>query len=522
MPRVSLSVVCWLSTTVAVVSGSARAEDVVAPLSPALAAIPESYRRGFSSVRQRELRAWVEFLASPELEGREPGTAGYRTASRYVATELQAYGFSGGGDDGTYFQNFDMVRYTLEGEKSRLSVQAAGTPAVDIPLDGEISADTFAKVHWSGPWIFAGYGEAGDIDGVDTFHGIREALGGKLESATAIVFKPRHEHVPLGLLARHYGVRRLLVIDGGHKGRIRRRQAVRPRYRYEEMFDNDGLDVVYASKTVVEALLRQAGRDLATLEKMAAPPTFVLEGVEVELKLEQTEHSYRTRNVVGVLEGADPEFRNEYITAGAHLDHVGRRGDDIFFGADDDGSGCATLLALARAYAENGRRPRRSLLLLFYSVEEIGLHGSRYYVDHPTVPLENIVINFNLDMVGRNEEKKDDRPEDNVDTMHLVGSRRHSLELEPWIRRLNDGRGIGLKFEMDEDDNVYRRSDHYNFAEKGIPVTFFFGGFHPDYHKTTDTPDKINYEKLVKISRLLFALTFELGNRPERLVNNRL
>ncbi len=156
---------------------------------------------------------------------------------------------------------------------------------------------------------------------------------------------------------------------------------------------------------------------------------------------------------------------------------------------------------------------------MFFGAEEMGLHGSRYFVDNPPFPLSRMVVELQLDMVGRNEETKDEKAEDNVKSIHVVGSKKHSLELDGWAHRLNTL--TGLEFEYDMEDVVYRRSDHYSFARLGVPVLFFFSGFHPDYHKVTDTPEKLNYTKILQVSRLVYALAFEVANRPKRLVNNR-
>ena len=222
------------------------------------------------------------------------------------------------------------------------------------------------------------------------------------------------------------------------------------------------------------------------------------------------------RNLVGILEGSDPSLQSQAVAIGAHLDHVGARDGKVYQGADDDASGSSGVLALARAFAESPRRPARSVLFLLFAGEEKGLWGSRYFVDHPPIPLERVTAYIQLDMIGRNEEhlQANEGPEENLNSLHLVGSERLSLDLHRAIVSAN--RYTGLDFEYDE-EGVYRRSDQLSFAERGVPVAFFFTGFHPDYHQPSDTADKINYPKLARVLRLVFISAFELADRPAPL-----
>ena len=159
------------------------------------------------------------------------------------------------------------------------------------------------------------------------------------------------------------------------------------------------------------------------------------------------------------------------------------------------------------------------MIFALFGAEEMGLLGSRYFVDRPPVPLERIAFMVNLDMVGRNEEKGDEKAEDNVNSLHVVGVNTLSRELDAWIKRVNAH--VGLDFEYDE-ERVMRRSDHWNFIDRGVPAVFFFAGFHPDYHKPTDVPSKVNYGKVLKVTRLALSILFEVANRAQRLSINRI
>ena len=226
-------------------------------------------------------------------------------------------------------------------------------------------------------------------------------------------------------------------------------------------------------------------------------------------------------NVLGFIEGTD--LKEELIIITAHYDHLGKHEDKIFNGADDDGSGTAATLEIAEAFMlakKEGNGPRRSVLIMPVSGEEKGLLGSKYYTDHPIYPLENTVANLNIDMIGR----VDDWHE-NGDYVYLIGADMLSQELHDISEQIND-KHIGLEldytFNAEDDPNrYYYRSDHYNFAKNNIPVIFYFNGVHEDYHKVTDTVEKIDFNKIQTIARLVFLTAWELANRDERIELNK-
>jgi len=217
-------------------------------------------------------------------------------------------------------------------------------------------------------------------------------------------------------------------------------------------------------------------------------------------------------NVIGIIEGSDPVLKSEAVGLGAHLDHLGESNGTIYYGADDDGSGTTALLAIAQAIAVSKVKPKRSIVFMAFCGEEMGLIGSGYYAENPVIPLDKQICHFQMDMVGRNEEHGDEKAADNEDTVHLVGSKRISTELHDLMLKANEH--IRFRFEYDEED-VYTRSDHYQFARKGVPVAFLFSGFHPDYHQPTDTVEKINYRKIVSTARLVYLATLMAANRDK-------
>lgn len=230
--------------------------------------------------------------------------------------------------------------------------------------------------------------------------------------------------------------------------------------------------------------------------------------------------SVQTENVVAIIEGNT--YPEEYIVISSHLDHEGIKNGQIYNGADDDGSGSVALLEVAEAFkkaVEAGKGPKRSIIFLHVSGEEKGLLGSRYYTDNPLYPLANTIANLNIDMVGRTDPK---RQSDNDNYVYLIGSDRLSSQLHEVSEEANS-QTVNLELDYtfnakDDPNRFYFRSDHYNFAKNNIPVIFYFNGTHADYHKPTDTVEKIRYDLLEQRTRLIFYTAWKLANRNERIV----
>ena len=225
-------------------------------------------------------------------------------------------------------------------------------------------------------------------------------------------------------------------------------------------------------------------------------------------------------NVASIIEGS--HYPNEYIVITAHLDHVGIEGEDIFNGADDDGSGSMALLEIAQAFkmaSLDGHGPKRSIVILHVSAEEKGLLGSEYYTDNPLYPLEDTITNLNVDMIGRTDPTRDS---DNDNYIYLIGTDRLSSMLHETSERVNKNT-IDLELDYrfnawDDPNRFYERSDHYNFAKNNIPVIFYFSGTHEDYHGPGDTPDKIRYDLLTKRTKLIFHTAWEIANMDNKIV----
>jgi Zn-dependent M28 family amino/carboxypeptidase len=233
---------------------------------------------------------------------------------------------------------------------------------------------------------------------------------------------------------------------------------------------------------------------------------------------------FPTHNVVGLINGSDPRLRREVVIVGAHYDHDGEHDGRIWPGADDNASGTAGLIELAEAFGNGNKTPARSILLIAFAGEEKGELGSQHYSDHPLIPLDRVVAMLQMDMIGRNEEHAADRyfmleretAAQNANSINLIGSI-FSPDLQRTMQAVNQQIGLDLKFRYDDTpENLLRRSDQWAFLQKDIPSLFFHTGDHPDYHRPTDTADKINYPKMEKIVKLVYLAVEALGNASTR------
>jgi hypothetical protein len=453
---------------------------------------PEGLSVGFASIKSSECKEWLAYLAGKECAGRGSGQPGFQKAADFMAKHFKECGLKPMGDNGTYFQNVPFSRSRLNAEGSFFSV------------DGK---DAVLKAE--GNFGIGGINADADIRG--------EVLFVKVASDEATL-----DDVALD--------GRIVVVSGRKPGRNLRRQlflagvpailtvdTAKPASNWNVRSGSrrmSNLSTLQGTITVAAAqkLATLAGVDGAIADP-ATPSGVAIDarpGATVRLVAKAEVESIGVPNVVGLLEGTDPILKGEYVGIGAHLDHLGTDPNGVvYWGADDDGSGSTSLIAICHAFAKNPSKPKRSVLFMAFCGEEMGLIGSSYLVNHPVVPLDKMVCELQMDMVGRNEQSDTEKPEDNIDTTHLVGSKRISTELHELI--LSANKHVNFKFEYDE-ENVYTRSDHYMFAQKGIPIAFVFSGFHPDYHQPTDTPDKINYEKLANTAKLYYLAASMAAN----------
>jgi Zn-dependent M28 family amino/carboxypeptidase len=298
----------------------------------------------------------------------------------------------------------------------------------------------------------------------------------------------------------------------------------------------DSIDIPAAriSTQLAESLVAGSGRSLeqlaAAAEGAGGHGVMPIPGPVVEINASVQRRLTPARNVLAFVPGSDPELAAEVVIVCAHFDHDGANDQGVFNGADDDGSGTVALLEIAEAYAlaaARGRGPRRSVLFAAWDAEESGLLGAWYYTEAPSLPLGSTVAVLNMDMIGRNEEVPEDggrrfrglepqTAESNANAVNIMGYS-HSSDLRAELEEANAAIGLELKFRYDNNvSNLLRRSDHWPFLQVGVPATFFHTGLHPDYHRFSDTPDRINYPKMERIARLVYLTSWRLANDDGR------
>ncbi len=493
------------------------------------------------SILEKDLRKHAFELASKAYQGRLTGTPGQIKTAEYIAAHFRKLGLKplrplaagkGGKKRGrpSFFQGYPItLNKVLEGSglldsKGRLLHRHGGW----LSSDGE-------KVETAGKLIFLGRGRRGDFEGQD-LKGLIPVLDMTLpkKNRRMTVMRAMGEGFRLlgklrGLAKRasENGARGLVVLYskfptslanalnfvGIYPGKPRvslegkRRGGMsfmmRTKVPVLVLGDEDASEVLGVFGLEFETLRKDREEGKSSVGELSKGTYSFRFETEVE-------HS-RALNVCAYLPGRDPKLKKEAVVYSGHMDHLGMAPDGrIFFGADDNGSGTSCILEIAEAYAKLPKRlrPKRSILFLIVSGEELGLWGSAHFVEHPRWRLEDLVADINMDMVGRSTDKV---PSDAIALTPTYRNRDFSTLAgeTAWL-----GKAFGLR--MTNGDRFYRRSDHYNFAKKGIPVVFFCDDEHADYHMPTDTPDKLEFEKMVRVSRLSFLLGYRVANRAER------
>jgi Zn-dependent M28 family amino/carboxypeptidase len=273
------------------------------------------------------------------------------------------------------------------------------------------------------------------------------------------------------------------------------------------------------SRVLAEGVLRSSGTSLKQLRDEALQnqkftPIFIDDAI-VTIHAKAIHEIKQTENVLALLPGSDPVLKAQVVAFTAHYDHLGKTQDGVMYpGADDNGSGTTAVLELAEAFAKNPIKPKRSLLFMTVTGEEKGLFGSQYYVNNPIIPLDQTIADLNMDMIGRIDTLHGAHKDTNY--IYIIGSDKISLELDSLLQAANaesEQLTLDYKYNDEQDpERFYYRSDHYNFAKNGVPIVFFFDGIHADYHKPTDTVDKILFERMGKICRMIYDLGWKLGN----------
>ncbi len=453
----------------------------------------------------------LSIIASDALEGRETGTRGQKMAAAFIQAHFESLDLAGP-VNGSYIQTIELFSskpgdiYLIAGGKRFANFEGVAYIG-SAESGGEVKLEA----------VFVGRGNKEDFDQVN--------VEGK---AAVVLLESERSSRGAAALARERGAR-LLISFNEDPAAYERLIGQFKRYLSGSSLSltkggSTRLPAFYVSPDVASKILNTSIEKLSKAVSADAKPGALkkVKAGEVTFKTSQEWSTVKTGNVLGYLEGSDK--KDEVLVITAHYDHIGKRssgeGDLINNGADDDGSGTVTVLQLAKVFAQakkDGHGPRRSILFMTVTGEEEGLLGSEYYSEHPVFPLENTVVDLNIDMIGR----RDPQHADSQPYVYMIGSDKLSTELHELSESVNK-KYTNLIFDYmynDENhpDRLYYRSDHWNFAKKNIPIIFYFDGIHEDYHRPSDQIEKIEFDLLVKRAQCVFYTAWEIANRDQRI-----
>ena len=467
---------------------------------------PASVQRAVQSITPDDIRRRIAIIADDSMRGRDTPSPELEEVAAYIASEFRRIGLKPGGDNGTFLQRYAIDRVQFAADSSIAFVHGGGDATLAYGRDFVFSDNMFESGDYAGDLVLLTGTMGGGIQ-LDT-----AALAGKMLVVTARVRNRADRQRLLGW--RPAGVIGLTSApDSLWMTLVERSSQTQLRDPSRQV----GAPLVLTVRAgSLAPVLTRLGADSAAVQQAAqagAPLTArPLAGAQLHVhgRIRAVDRK-SAPNVVGILEGSDPRLKREYVVLSAHMDHVGVgrpvNGDSIYNGADDDASGTIAVVEAAEAFAQLQPRPKRSIIFLTVSGEEKGLWGSAYFADHAPVPVANIVADLNTDMVGRNWK----------DTIVAIG-KEHS-DLGATLNRVGAAHPE-LRMQPIDDiwpqESFYTRSDHYNFARKGVPILFFFNGTHADYHRPSDSVDKIDAEKESRIVKLVFYLGLDVANAADR------
>ena len=521
--------------------------------------ITPAERKMADEITANQLKDYLYYVASDEMEGRDTPSRGLDLTAKFMATMLSRWGFKPAGDNGTFFQKMALRRDTVD----------AANAFVEIGGKKFAYGEDFMRVFGndkgdvSAPIVYAGNGWMIKSKNVNSYQNLDvkgkyiAVYGEGIPSNQYIVPLPAgvsaadlkgergKDWADAVTYARQNGAVGVIVLpskflqenwDG------LRQQFGRTRYYVEKLVAPPVAptttasmpSIFVASREVTESLF--SGETANPLSGTAGASFDLNSSKKINFNIAPKSETVMTQNVVALWEGSDPILKNEMVAIGAHYDHDGVRpnepgADKIWNGADDDGSGTVAVLAIAEALAKAPKRPKRSVLLVWHAGEEKGLWGSEYFNKFPTVDIKNVVAQLNIDMIGRSQNPNNiipcDRPGkrcneelSGANEIYVIGSEMMSSTLGAVTKQTNDAylkMNYDYRYDDPKDKNrFFFRSDHYNYAVNGIPIVFWFDGVHEDYHQASDSPDKIDYAKMEKVTRTIFLTLWEITNLKER------
>lgn len=469
---------------------------------PGAKRVPNQWRTGFESIKEENAKDILGYLAGPELRGRGSLSTDYWAAAGFVGNELRRLGLKPAGDNGSYFHRFDLVRATTIPEST--SVESLDG-SLKIPYGPEFQTGWYGDLEKKVKFAFLHIPEKADLA---TFPWDR--LKGRIVAYTTASRRNTAFVAKIANYREEFGIEQMVSVTTEDL-------STRMPTRMTGVKDfpdprNGTVGPIRLSLKGARKLAEKTGQANIAPEN---PDQLVIETPDMEfiLKTKSTQEITPLVNVVARLEGSDPALAKEAIVFGSHLDHIGPSTDGIRYGADDNASGCTANLMIARAMTLNPTKPKRSLMFCFWAAEEAGVWGSYAYVSRPTMKPEDMAAYINMDMLGRNEEIGVEIAENNVNVVYPGSVLTTSKDF--YDRLIESNAFVNLRFKPDKTDRT-NRSDTRNFVWKKVPTVKIFTGEHPDYHKAGDTIDKINWTKLVNISKWLYISASELATRPDR------
>jgi Zn-dependent M28 family amino/carboxypeptidase len=507
--------------------------------------VPASRATGYKAIQAQDLRSDIEYLSSKPLGGRMSLSPGSELAIKFIADEFKQVGLKPL-VNGTYLQPIEMVEYHPDLARMGLTVTVGGKSENYIFLKDFSGTFPDSKTV-SGQLVFAGYGiTAPEFNNYDDYAGID--ANGKIvvvfdhepqENDPKSIFNgvgnTRYANIRLKILnAQKHGAIAVLVANEPNRKhpsnieRLARIKGIEERYRMmpqQALADSETKIPAFSlNDNIVNQIFSTSGMkpgDVQTqLDKTLKPVKVDLKGATADMKIVNADRRVATTyNVVGLLEGSDPKLKNETVIISGHYDHDGTYGGNMYPGADDNASGSAGVMELAKAFTANPTKPKRSIVFAVFAAEERGLLGSYYYAAHPLRPLETTRVVINFDMIGRNEAPSAQTQgliqiaSDTSNELNLIGTK-NSPDYKATVAQADQTVGLKLNYKWDNDAalNVFQRSDQFPFALHNIPAVWWFTGFHPDYHQPTDTVEKINFDKMVKILKLAYLSGFQFGD----------
>ena len=503
-------------------------------------------RKTVEGVTADQLRNYLYFVASDEMEGRDTPSRGLDTTAKFIGMNLSRWGFKPAGDDGTFYQHIDLLRYKIDPAATTLNIAGQqfvwGTDFLAAANAGSVT---------NAPLVFGGNGWFIKSKNLDPLNGVD--VKGKIVVVYSEPFpkgmnfqqlrasgKQGVDWMDPATYAKQNGaVGVIFLATPGTVNtwdRVRRQREAGGPYFVEKLrsVQPDSFPSITLSQKQSEALFAGESNSFDAIVKAYGAdqplPTFAFSGgktatINVAAVLDRA----RTQNVVAIWEGSDSALKNEMVAIGAHYDHVGTNPnapgpDKIWNGADDDGSGTVSVLSIAEALAKAPNRPKRSVLFVWHCGEEKGLWGSQYFNTFPTVNIKNVIAQLNIDMIGRSKKSGDTNPRNkdltDGDSVYVIGKDMMSSTLGGIVDGVNKSYlnlGYDTRYDDPKDTNrFFFRSDHFNYALNGIPITFWFDGVHEDYHQPGDEPQKIDYDKMEKVARTVMLTLLELTDLKER------